>query len=249
MRRVLFTGATAMCVAFLAACDSGESAAAQSTTSTSQSLLSSAEVDPENGQTGIPRAGQEAPQIDVASLGYNFGDSEALVRVVEMSDFGCGYCRRFHEETFPELMTEFMDSGMVEWKFMPFITGMFENSLAATEGAECALEQSEELFVAMSDALWVRQADWKQAGDPEPVVEEIAASVGVDMGTWGSCLAEDRQLDRVRGATGLANQLGVRATPTFFIVGYPPVQGALPTELFQDILSSAHAEASKGAGG
>ena len=42
MRRVLLSGATAVCVAFVAACDSGESAAQASTTATSESLLANA---------------------------------------------------------------------------------------------------------------------------------------------------------------------------------------------------------------
>ena len=62
------------------------------------------------------------------------------------------------------------------------------------------------------------------------------------MDGFDGCLAEDRRLDRIASATTLARQIGVRGTPTFVIIGYPPLQGALPLDVFQDILTAVHAE-------
>ena len=106
----------------------------------------------------------------IEDLGYNRGSPDAPVKVVEMSDYGCGYCRQFHEETFPSLLEEFIESGMVEWKFMPYITGMFENSLVATEAAECTYVQDTEAFEVLNSRLWANQSDWKGSDEPEPVV-------------------------------------------------------------------------------
>ena len=66
---------------------------------------------------------------------------DAPVRMVEMSDYGCGYCRKFHVETWPVLKRNSWTPAKVEWKFLPFVTGMFKNSPQATRAAECALEQ------------------------------------------------------------------------------------------------------------
>ena len=38
----------------------------------------------------------------------------------------------------------------MEWKFLPFVTGMFENSSHAIAAAECALEQGPDVFEAMN---------------------------------------------------------------------------------------------------
>jgi hypothetical protein len=35
----------------------------------------------------------------------------------------------------------------------------------------------------------------------------------------------------------------VRGTPTFFIIGFPPLQGALPTEAFVEILTAVYTDA------
>jgi predicted DsbA family dithiol-disulfide isomerase len=73
-------------------------------------------------------------------------------------------------------------------------------------------------------------------------VRAWASETGLDVARFDACLAEDRQIERIAGATAAAQQLGVRATPTFWIVGYGPLQGALPLEAFQGIFSTIHAE-------
>jgi protein-disulfide isomerase len=198
------------------------------------------------GDPDLPvNAGQT---IDLATLGYDRGDPESPVRMLELSDYGCGYCRKFHMETFPTLLSQFVETGKVEWKFMPFITGMFDNSLAATEAAECALDQSREVFAQLNERLWTDQPDWKRSSEPEAVVRTMASDAGVDLGEFDACLADDRRIDRIAAATALAQRAGVRGTPTFFIMGYPPLQGALPTESFVQVLTQVHADVIKGDG-
>ena len=177
-------------------------------------------------------------QYNIPELGHNLGSVEAPLKLIEYSDFGCGYCRRFHEETFPALREQFIETGRIEWKFTPFITGMFDNSLAVTEAAECVREQSEDSFWAFSDRLWQRQGEWKGSGEPEAMARSWARELGVEVDRYDSCLAEDRRLERVAAATLLAEQLGIRGTPTFWLVNYGPLQGALPLEVFQGILGA-----------
>lgn len=183
---------------------------------------------------------QAPQQVDIVSLGYNLGAREAPVKIIEFSDFGCGYCRRFHQETFATIRKEFIDTGKYEWKFMPFITGMFKNSMAATEAAECTLEQSPEEFEALSNRLWSDQPEWKGSDDPESVVRGWVQNLGVDMDQFDSCLSEDRRMTRIEQDTYVAQLVGVRGTPTFLIVGYGPVQGALPIAAFRGILGSIY---------
>jgi len=224
----------------LAACG-GLGDEAPAVDSTTADLLSNPVTD--GVSTTVPgRAATDGPPIEVAPLGYNRGDSSAIVKVVELSDFGCGYCKRFHDETFEMLQTEFIDEGKVEWKFIPYITGMFANSLAATEASECVLEQSAESYESISRRLWTDQSMWKNSSEPEPVIRGWVSELGVDMETFDGCLDEDRRIERIASATALAGQVGVRGTPTFVIIGYPPIQGALPTDFFREIFTAVYAE-------
>jgi len=215
------------------------------TDSTTRALLNQTPVggpstifDPDTTLTG-----QAPQQVDIVSLGYNLGAREAPVKIIEFSDFGCGYCRRFHQETFATIRKEFIDTGKYEWKFMPFITGMFKNSTAVTEAAECTLEQSPEEFEALSNRLWSDQPEWKGSSDPESVVRGWVDDLDVDMDRFDSCLKEDRRMSRIHQDTYVAQLVGVRGTPTFLIVGYGPVQGALPLEAFRGILGSIYDDA------
>ena len=194
-------------------------------------------------------AAEPEPQtLDIADLGMVWGADNAPVRVVEFSDYGCGYCRKFHQETWPVLLRDFVDAGKVEWKFLPYVSGMFGNSTAATTAADCVLEQGDSLFHAMNSLIWNQQSEWKRAGDPAVILRGLAHESGVDLMRYDSCLSQGRRTQRVTGANAIALQIGVRATPTFFVVGYPPIQGALPTEVFVQVLTMVYEEAIKAGG-
>jgi protein-disulfide isomerase len=180
---------------------------------------------------------QEAPvpagePIDVGSLGHDRGSSDAPIQVIEFSDFGCGYCRKFHVETFPALMADFVETGDVVWKYVPFELGMFANGRVSAVAGQCAAEQDR--FHAMGDALFERQPDWKGESNPRPVFLEIAQSLGLDMGAYESCLDAGEALQVIQSNNAVARQVGIRSTPTFFINGFP-LQGALPEAVFRDL--------------
>jgi len=239
MKRTTRAALLGLAALLLGACGGGEPGT-PSTESTTRSLLGNQDVvgGPSTPIEGAPELTARATGATIPELGHNFGSGDAPLKLIEFSDFGCGYCRRFHQESFDPLRAQFVESGQIEWKFMPFITGMFANSLAVTEAAECTLEQEASLFERFSDRLWVGQAEWKGSGEPEAVVRGWASELGADMGRFDSCLAEDRRLQRVANHTALAQQLGIRGTPTFWLVGYGPLQGALPLEAFQGILGA-----------
>jgi len=236
--------AAVACAVLLASCGGGAAEAPQTNDTTARLLeagvgdgMSTPLTPPDLG------AGPQAPPVKVSELGFNRGDTASYVKVVELSDFGCGYCRRFHEETFPVLLDEFIGTGKVEWKFIPFITGMFANSLAATEAGECVMEQSPAQYETLAGRIWAQQGDWKNASEPETVLRGWVGELrDLDMGAFDSCLSENRRMNRIAQATTLAQQVGVRGTPTFLILGYGPLQGALPTDFFQQVLNAVHAE-------
>lgn len=168
--------------------------------------------------------------VDVTGLGYDRGTPGAPITVVEFSDFGCAFCAKMALETKPALMAEFVDSGTVYWKYVPFVVGMFPNGDAAASAAECAAEQGH--FPAMRDSLYVTQRAWKGTADAAPLLARLARDVGVDERRWAACFAGEGGRARTRRANEAAARLGVRATPTFFINGQM-VEGALPLNVFR----------------
>ena len=230
MRNRFETGyvvAAAAVLLLLAACGGGGGGGSGGTPSQSAppSMLSEEE------------AGQPLPdpELTLDEIGFDFGSADAPVKVVEFSDFGCGYCRRFHTETFPTLMKEYVETGKVQWKYVTFVSGMFPNGKAAAFAGECAGEQG--LFEPMSALLYERQPEWKGESDPAVALEALAREAGADIGRYRECVAADRPGARLRSGFLTGARVGVRGTPTFMINGIPLV-GAQPPQMWADIFTA-----------
>ena len=91
---------------------------------------------------------------------------------------------------------------------------------------------------AISELIFARQGDWKSASAPEELAEGFAEEVGLDMERYRTCFENDELLWRLQAQTALADELEVRGTPTFWVVGVGPIVGALPLETFQQLIDS-----------
>jgi len=201
-------------------------------------LESAAEAQALNRQTSPRISPQEqgTPPSPISAMGYNFGSADAPVKVLEISDFGCGYCRRFHEETFPTLLSIYMDGGYVEWKFIPFVLGMFPNGLEAATAGECAGEQDK--FYPMQDRLFAEQSGWRNSQEPYAFFSTLAAEEGLDVQRFDSCIEGGWREKNVRDNVRLGQQAGAQGTPLFLIDGRQ-LPGSIPLEDFRAILDAA----------
>lgn len=169
-------------------------------------------------------------------VGFEKGDPRAPITVVEFGDFGCGACAQFATETWPAIEAEFVRTGQVRWKFVPFILGPFRNSRPATAAALCAAEQH--AFWPVHDRLYQEQQGWSATRNPGPLLRELALRSGMDSAQFDRCYQSKETAGQIRELTKLARQLSVNATPTF-LVGERRVRGALPLELFRQVLLEA----------
>ena len=183
------------------------------------------------------RAG--AHEIPLSDLGFDFGSEDAPIAVVEFSDYGCGYCRRFQTETFPTLLRDFIETGRVRWKYVTYLSGAFPESLPAAMVAECAGEQG--YFAPVSRLIYERQSQWRRDSDPIAAVSALASKAGADEGELEACVAERRPLARLRGGFAAGRRLGVRGTP-FFLIDGAPAAGARPLKWWVDLLTAIEAE-------
>ncbi len=198
------------------------------------------------GLAGLTRSapGRRTPeQLSIDSLGVDFGTLDAPLRLIEFFDYGCGYCRVFHQDTRGPLHEQYVDSGQLYWKSMPFITGNWANSVPVSLAAECARDQGRDYFEAITDLIFASQGDWKSGSAPEELAEGFAEEAGLDMERYRTCFETDELLWRVQAQTALAEEFGVRGTPTFLLVGWGPIMGALPLETFRQLIDTVLVEA------
>lgn len=186
----------------------------------------------------VAAGGGAVPDIPLEELYHEMTGPSAEITVVEFSDFGCQYCGAFHRETLPGLRRDYVATGKVRWRVVPFVLGMFPNGAEAMRAAGCVADQGDGAFWAMHDTLFVRQDDWKATAYPDQLFRSFAVVAGADGDAFTACYEGARSADRVTAADALASRTGVRSTPTFFVDGQL-IQGALPDRESRGVLDAA----------
>lgn len=199
-------------------------------------LLREAGREPTGEVAEAPRP--ELEWMELKEVGHTIGDEAAPVTVVEFSDYGCAYCQRFTQETFPRLYSEFIEAGRVRWVHMPFVLGKFANSEEAALAASCAAEQSPPVFWATHMALFSAQPQWRAGGDPWTMFRRYVEDAGGDGAAFDACYQDEDPRAALDRAEQIAAAAGVSATPTFFVNGRR-VQGAVPLAEFRQVLLQA----------
>lgn len=156
-----------------------------------------------------------------------YGPADAPVTLVEFSDYLCPYCQRARD-TVDAVLAK--NPGKVRFVHQDFLLGR-PRSLEVARAAQCAGDEGK--FWEYRHALLAPGS----AGWEDPQLLAHAATLGIDKDRFAKCLASDRHVQEVHGATERGRQLGVDSTPTFFINGRR-LTGARPAEQFQEIIDS-----------
>jgi protein-disulfide isomerase len=157
------------------------------------------------------------------------GSANAPVWIVEFSDFQCGYCRKFWQDTLPKLKSAYIDKGVVRFTYRHFAV-LGKPSEQAALAAECAAEQKR--FWAYHDKLFENQG---KALFTDSLFKRIAAEIALDGTQFGACLGAGKYKEKIAREGATASYLGGRGTPLFF-VNERFLPGAQPASLFQKVI-------------
>jgi protein-disulfide isomerase len=162
------------------------------------------------------------------------GPADALVTIVEVMDFECPYCKRA-EATVKQLEAAYPGKVRLVFKHNPI--GGHLNAVPAAKLAEEARTQGGDArFWAAVDRLFELPALDRAA------LEAAGRELGLDPARLRAGLDGPHHVDRVRADQDLANALGARGTPTFFVNGRKLV-GAQPLEAFRALVDEELAKA------
>ncbi len=178
-------------------------------------------------------------------LSYTWGSDSAAVVVVEFIDLGCSACATFHRESYATLFREYVSTGKIRWTLVPFVSGQFAGSMEAAEAASCSALQQGGLTL-MTAKLLHAQREWMVASDRPTLFGDYADELGLDRGAFEACVRGHGSEPGIRAAGERARELGVRATPTFFMDGFP-IPGALPLDFFRELFDK-QIERTRGSG-
>ncbi|BDG03963.1 DsbA family protein [Anaeromyxobacter oryzae] len=156
------------------------------------------------------------------------GPADALVTIVESSDFQCPYCKR-GAATIQELEKIYAGKVRVAFKHNPL--PFHPNAAPAANAAEEArAEGGDARFWALHDKLFEIAPALDAAS-----LEKAAADVGVDAAKVKAAVESQRYHERIERDQKLVQGLGAMGTPTYFVNGRKLV-GAQPIERFRAVI-------------
>lgn len=170
---------------------------------------------------------QEYVRYDIPTEGFpSLGPDNAPITIVEFSDYQCPFCKRFHEETYHNLLDAYPGKIRFVYRDLP-LTSIHPNAFPAAVAAACAGEQ--DAYWPMHDKLF--GAD--ELGQDAYV--QFATELGLDVKAFEGCLTSDKFNGAIQADSDFAVNLGINSTPTFFINGLAVV-GAQPLSVFQQVI-------------
>jgi protein-disulfide isomerase len=165
-----------------------------------------------------------------------WGSPEALVTVIEFSDFQCPFCAAVRQ-TLGELKRIYGPAQLrLVWKNSPL---PYHN--LARSAADAAMTV---FALGGADAFW-RFHDLTFANQQELSTENYlrwAVMSGVDGARFQTERSAQLSLAKVDADVALATRLGVQSTPVFRVNGIP-LTGAEPKEIFREIINDQLAAA------
>ena len=171
------------------------------------------------------------------------GDPDAPITIIEFSDFQCPFCARFHIQTLPSLMEQYIEDGKVNLVFRDFpIQSIHPNALPASVSAECANDQGK--FKEMHDVLFEKQNEWNREETSVAVAMFIqyAKEIQLDGEEFEACISSGKHIDEIRDDLNDGRDYGVTGTPGFFIgndeIGYIELKGAQPFDSFKKVIDA-----------
>jgi len=171
------------------------------------------------------------------------GNPDAPITIIEFTDFQCPFCARFHIQTLPLILEEYIDQGKVKLVIRDFpIQSIHPNAVPASVASECANEQGK--AKEMHDKLFYNQNQWgeQETANALSLFSQYATEIQLDQETFDSCLTSGKYIEEIKKDLEDGRNYGVSGTPGFFIgndqIGYVELKGAQPYDVFKKIIDA-----------
>ena len=158
------------------------------------------------------------------------GPADALVTLVEFSDFECPYCKQV-EPTLKTLLARYPRTLRLVWKDYPLPQHKGAR-LLANFAADAGSRGSNASFWTVHDGLFTAAGEIDEA-----LLGGLAGKAGLDGALLLSAARSGVHDPAIRADVTLGERLGVNGTPTFFANGHR-IQGALGIEQFDALIRS-----------
>ncbi len=184
--------------------------------------------DTNRGESGI---------TPVTASDWQKGNPEALVTLVEYSDFQCPACRVFYP-ILNQLEAELGDQVRFVYRHFPLSQIHFNAELAA-RAAEAAGVQGD--FWGMHNKIFEGQPFWSRSQDPRDTFIRYAEELGLDIDKFREDIDSREMANKVGDQYRMGLRDGVNSTPTFYLNG-ELIRNPRSVDEFRNILLEAIGE-------
>lgn len=151
------------------------------------------------------------------------GDPNAPVKITELFSLTCGHCAEFHNNTYPSIKSEYVDTGKVYYVYQEF--PLNKPALDASMIARCLPSGR---YAGFIDLLFKNQDSWALVADYKSALRQNAKLAGMSDQEFDACL-ENKELQDAFAKTiqDASVKWQVKSTPTIaFNDGEFTVSGA-----------------------
>lgn len=226
---------------------------------TSAVLYNGAQSRANNNSNNTNTANNNAPEpnndpIEARDINVDISDdtpylgkkSEAKIAIIEFGDFECPFCKRFHDGSRKDIISQYVETGkaILAWKDYPL---SFHDPLATKQAiaAQCVYQQKgNQAYFDYTGAIFENTESGGE-GMKESKLNELAKAItDLDTNKFDNCLKEEKTLDKVKAGMKFGNDNGITGTPGFIIgklengkiTGGIRIAGALDITTFQKYL-------------
>jgi protein-disulfide isomerase len=187
----------------------------------------------------IPRKAVRPASVALPSAakgGLIFGNAEAPTTIVMFTDIECPFCKRFHAQTYPSILRDYVDTGAVRFVVRHFPLSFHRSALPAAKAVVCARAQGDALARILYGKLIASSTLTTSA------IASAAADAGLDADALATCVSADSTAKTIEADIAAGTAATVAGTPSFLIIGpggaTKQINGAYPFASFTEAIDA-----------
>lgn len=159
------------------------------------------------------------------------GKKDAPVAIIAFSDAQCPYCARFHQETLPFIIKDYIETGKAKFVLRDFPLEFHQHAALAAQAAECADKEGK--FWEYTEKLLNNQQQFSMDN-----FILWSKELGLNEDKFTECLSSGEMKREVEKDLADGKRYGVSGTPAFFVNGQL-ISGAQPYSVFMEAIEKA----------
>ncbi|WP_088051959.1 DsbA family protein [Virgibacillus dakarensis] len=149
------------------------------------------------------------------------GDTNAPVTVVEFGDFKCPACKVWGTDIFPQLVSDYVDTGKVKFSFINVLFHGQESKLGSL-AAETVYKQNPNAYWDFHKALFKEQPSENHDSSwitTEKILEVASTVPEINTDKLKAAIENNSEINEVNKDSELVTEFNVEVTPTIMVNG------------------------------